>query len=34
MTLAMLVVGTLLIVLPAYRRRRAAARAKGVAEGD
>jgi putative tricarboxylic transport membrane protein len=34
MTLAMLVVGTLLIVLPAYRQRRAAARAKGVAEGD
>ena len=34
MTLAMLVVGTLLIVLPAYRRRRAAARARGVAEGD
>ena len=34
MTLAMLVVGALLIVLPAYRRRRAAALASGVAQGD
>ncbi|MEO1649759.1 MAG: tripartite tricarboxylate transporter permease [Pseudomonadota bacterium] len=34
MTLAMLIVGVLLIVLPAYRRQRTAARNQGVAEGD
>jgi putative tricarboxylic transport membrane protein len=34
MTLAMLVVGVLLIVLPAYRQQRAGARKTGVAEGD
>ncbi|MGI9423216.1 MAG: tripartite tricarboxylate transporter permease [Hyphomicrobiaceae bacterium] len=34
MTLALLIIGLLLIFLPAYRRRRAAARAAGVAEGD
>ena len=34
MTLAMLVIGVLLIVLPAYRRRRAKALASGVAQGD
>lgn len=34
MTLAMLVIGVALIVLPAYRRRRAKALASGVAQGD
>lgn len=34
MTLAMLIVGVLLIVLPAYRQQRSKARSKGVAEGD
>jgi putative tricarboxylic transport membrane protein len=34
MTLGMLVIGALLIVLPAYRRRRARALASGVAQGD
>jgi len=34
MTLALLVVAALLVVLPSYRARRAAARAKGVSEGD
>ncbi|MFU1479455.1 tripartite tricarboxylate transporter permease [Roseovarius sp. C7] len=34
MTLALLVVAVLLVVLPSYRAWRAAARAKGVAEGD
>ncbi len=34
MTLALLVIGLLLIFLPAYRRRRARALQKGVAQGD
>ena len=34
MTLVLLLMGLILIFLPAYRRRRAAARAAGVAEGD
>ncbi|MGI9523852.1 MAG: tripartite tricarboxylate transporter permease [Hyphomicrobiaceae bacterium] len=34
MTLVLLLLGLTLIFLPAYRRRRAAARAAGVAEGD
>jgi len=34
MTLALLVLAALLVVLPSYRARRAAARAKGVSEGD
>lgn len=34
MTLALLVIGLLLIFLPAYRRRRAQALQKGVAQGD
>lgn len=34
MTLCMLVIGFLLIILPAYRRRRAKALASGVAQGD
>ncbi len=34
MTLALLVIGMLLIFLPAYRRRRALALQKGVAQGD
>ncbi len=34
MTLGLLIVGMVLIFLPAYRRRRTAARAAGVAEGD
>lgn len=34
MTLTMLVIGAALIVLPAYRRRRAKALASGVAQGD
>lgn len=34
MTLALLVLAALLVILPSYRARRAAARAKGVAEGD
>ncbi len=34
MTLALLVIAGLLVVLPSYRARRAAARAEGVSEGD
>ncbi len=34
MTLGLLIVGVLLIAVPAYRSRRAAARSEGVAEGD
>ncbi|MBS8228193.1 tripartite tricarboxylate transporter permease [Vannielia litorea] len=34
MTLALLVIAALLVVLPSYRARRAAARARGVSEGD
>ena len=34
MTLALLVIGATLIFLPAYRRRRARALQKGVAQGD
>ncbi len=34
MTLVLLVLSVLLIMLPSYRARRAAARAKGVADGD
>jgi putative tricarboxylic transport membrane protein len=34
MTLALLVIGLLLIFLPAYRRRRARALQQGVAQGD
>ena len=34
MTLGLLVIGALLILLPAYRRRRAKALQKGVAQGD
>ncbi len=34
MTLGMLIVGVLLIVLPAYRRHRAKALASGIAQGD
>jgi hypothetical protein len=34
MTLALLVIGMALIFLPAYRRRRARALQKGVAQGD
>ena len=34
MTLVLLVIGALLIVLPAYRSRRARARGEGVAQGD
>ncbi|MCP3871436.1 MAG: tripartite tricarboxylate transporter permease [Gammaproteobacteria bacterium] len=34
MTLALLIIGVLLIVLPAYRRRRARDLQKGVAQGD
>jgi len=34
MTLVLLVIGVLLIVMPAYRRRRARALQKGVAQGD
>ena len=34
MTLTLLVIGLLLIFLPAYRRRRARALQKGVAQGD
>ncbi|MEM9029732.1 MAG: tripartite tricarboxylate transporter permease [Pseudomonadota bacterium] len=34
MTLAMLIIGILLIILPAYRQQRAKALSKGVAQGD
>jgi len=34
MTLALLVIATILVVLPSYRARRANARGEGVADGD
>ena len=34
MTLTLLVIGLVLILLPGYRRRRAKALQKGVAQGD